>query len=530
MRACLAEEFTSIHVVNLRGNQRTQGERSRREGGKVFGQGSRAPVAITVLVKNPDAAEGGCRILYHDIGDYLKREEKLDKIRSAKSIAGIENWREIEPDRHHDWVAQRDETFQLLYPMGTEAVKAGKADDAVFQLYSRGTGTSRDAYVYNFCWKACAQNARAMVGDYMAALAVREARPDYSIDKAAEMYSAHVRWDRELKNNLKRGRITKYNAENIATTQYRPFVRQQCYVDYVLFTNKYQQDRIFPLGDYSNRAICVHGIGSVKGFSALLVDRMPDLHCVSFGQCFPRWRYEHPRRAQRSFLGDEDQIVRVDNISDTALNRFRVHYASRSITKDDIFDYVYGVLHSPQYKKRFANDLSKSLPRIPFARDFPTFVDAGRALARIHQEYDDDAFPEFPLETISSSTRPLAADDFTLGERRMRFADQERRDTLIVNDRVSLAGIPPEAHRYVVNGRTPLEWLMFYYYRSTDKRSGIVNDANEWFADPRELVTTIQRIVHLSIETARIVDGLPDPLPDFEGSPEAEVLLGGEEE
>ena len=149
VRACLAEEFSSIYVVNLRGNQRTQGERSRREGGKVFGQGSRAPVAITVLARNPNAAHEGCRILYRDIGDYLKREEKLGILRDAGSIAGIDDWQEVTPDRHHDWIGQGDEAFQELYPLASKAAKAGKSDEAIFRLYSRGLATSRDAYVYN---------------------------------------------------------------------------------------------------------------------------------------------------------------------------------------------------------------------------------------------------------------------------------------------------------------------------------------------------------------------------------------------
>ena len=134
VRACLAEEFSSIYVLNLRGNQRTQGERSRQEGGKVFGQGSRAPVAITILVRNPEAVHDGCRILYRDIGDYLRREEKLAVLREAGSIAGIEDWRTITPDRHHDWIGQRSEEFQKLYPVGSKAAKAGRTDEAIFKL------------------------------------------------------------------------------------------------------------------------------------------------------------------------------------------------------------------------------------------------------------------------------------------------------------------------------------------------------------------------------------------------------------
>ncbi len=517
VRACLVEEFTSIHVVNLRGNQRTQGERSLREGGKIFGQGSRAPVAITVLVRNEMRRHVGCRILYHDIGDYLKREEKLTILRDAESIAGIaganktSGWREITPDKHHDWIGQRDAAFQGLYPIGTKATKAGRSSDAVFRLYSGGYKTGRDAYVYSFSSTACAENTRRMIREYTAA--GKDLRGGARLSEVTTRHSANIKWDRELKRHLSRDIRAVHDRDNIHTTQYRPFVGIHCYVDYLFAQTKHQQHRVFPVGDHPNRAICVSGRGSTKPFSALIVDRMPDLEVVAKGQCFPRWRYEPRNVRQRDLLAGDKTLVRIDNISDTALRRFRVVYGDRSITKDDIFDYVYGFLHSPDYRERFANDLAKGLPRIPFAPDFRAFARAGAVLAELHLRYEDEDFPEYPLEVVSSTGHTLQRDDYRLGKRAMRFGDKTR-TTLIVNDRVSLSGIPPEGHRYVVNGRTPLQWLMFYYKTATDRRSGIVRDANEWFADPMDLVTTIRRILHLSVETAKIVEALPDPFAE----------------
>ena len=206
IRACLAEEFTSIRVLNLRGNQRTQGERSRREGGKVFGQGSRAPVAITILVRNPDASHDGCRILYRDVGDYLKRDEKLAILREAGSIAGIEDWREITPNPHYDWIGQRSEEFQRLYPLGSKEVKAGRGDDATFMLFSNGYKTGKDAYLYNYSYDACAENARLMIENYTSVLHVREDRAQYTVDEAVRKSSDNVIWDQALKDRLKRKR------------------------------------------------------------------------------------------------------------------------------------------------------------------------------------------------------------------------------------------------------------------------------------------------------------------------------------
>ena len=294
IRACLAEEFSSIHVLNLRGNQRTQGEVSRREGGKVFGSGSRAPVAITLLVKNPDSIHKDCHIHYHDIGDYLTREEKLDALSEAVSIKGIRGWETITPNKHYDWVDQRNDAFAEFYPLGTKEAKAGRADDAIFKLYSSGYKTSRDAYIYNFSRNACAENALRMTQDYLAAFSEMEADPELTEGVAARRHASNIRWDRELENNLRRGRISEFDMNYIRQTAYRPFVKTHCYADYTFANCKYQQDLIFPDGSSENRVICVPGIGGKKSFSALMTDTVPDLGFNEACQCFPRWRYLVP--------------------------------------------------------------------------------------------------------------------------------------------------------------------------------------------------------------------------------------------
>ena len=510
VRACLAEEFTSIHVLNLRGNQRTQGERSRQEGGKIFGQGSRAPVAITILVKNPNAGHEGCRILYRDIGDYLKREEKLAILREAGSIAGITDWQTITPDQHHDWISQRNEGFQKLYSMGSKDAKAGKEDEAIFKLFSNGYKTSRDAYLYNFSYKACSVNGRAVVTDYTGALQELERKKahDLDLDEIVARHSSNVRWDRELRNNLSRRKGVVYSPTNIWKTQYRPFVKQYCYVDYVLVSNKYKMDSIFPVLDSDNRAICVPGVGSTKPFSVLMVDTMPDIQLMFNGQHFPRYRYEQPGDAQEELPGFEPALERIDNITDTTLRAFRVRYNDNTITKDAIFDYVYGILHAPGYRERCANDLAKELPRVPMAPDFHAFAQAGNELAKLHLGYE--TCQEYPLSLVFGQDGKPRPEHFRISQRAMRYADAERSE-LIVNDHIRLVGISTKAHEYQINGRTPLEWFIDRYKISQDNESGIVNDPNAWFDDPKELIAAIQRIVHVSVETARIVDDLPQP-------------------
>ena len=508
VRACLAEEFSSVWVLDLRGNARTSGERRRAEGDNVFGQGTRTPVAIMILVRKPAATRHGCRVFYRDVGDYLKREEKLGVLRETRSLAAVDQWCEIEPDEHHDWIGQRDPAFQRLYALGSKAAKAGKADDAVFRLFSSGYKTSRDAYTYNFSASDCAQNGNRMVADYMRAMELREASPDVPVEDAARLNSRNLRWDRELKNNLRRRRSVEYSLDRIRQTQYRPFVKQYCYVDYTLVNNKYQQDRIFPSGAVSgtglapsvrpsvrpsNWAICVPGVGSTKPWSTLITDALPDLELVSKGQCFPRYRYERriassasregvptshspsslptafptsttsssasasragPSRRRGGAFGElfPTEPERVDNITDTALRAFRVRYGDSAITKDAIFDYVYGVLHAPDYRRRFANDLTKELPRIPFADGFHAFAEAGAALAELHLGYE--TCRQYPLELLFAGEGEPGPEHFRLGTKAMKL--EEGGAVLRVNEHVRLTGIPAETHQYEVNGRTPL--------------------------------------------------------------------------
>ena len=508
VRACLAEEFTSIHVLNLRGNQRTQGERSRREGGKVFGQGSRAPVAVTILARNPNTEHEGCRILYHDIGDYVTRDKKLEILREAGSIAGIEEWQVITPDRHYDWVGQRNEAFQRLYPVGSKAAKASRTNQVIFKLFSNGYKTGRDAYVYNFSRDACAENAEKMVEDYRGALLVREEQAGYGMNEIARTYSTNLRWDRELKRRVRQGVSTNFSDRVIRKVVYRPFVKQHLYADYTFSQAPGQTRDIFPQPDSENLAICVSGVGSTKPFSALVVDTMPDLHFMAFGQCFPRYRYAPVQQEARrqGELYSEKGLKRIDNITDDALLAFQSHYADYAITKDYIFDYLYGIFHAPDYRERFANDLAKDLPRVPFAADFHAFADAGRALAELHLGYE--TCQEYPLNIEFSQPAEPKPEHYRIGERAMRYADAQK-TVLIVNDFIRLSGIPATAQQYQVNGRTPLEWFIDRYRITRDKESGIVNDPNGWFDDPRDLITAIRRIVHVSVETVRVVTHLP---------------------
>ena len=339
------------------------------------------------------------------------------------------------------------------------------------------------------------------------------------VGKITQRHNSNSKWNRELMNNLKGKKKTEFDDNYIRKVLYRPFVATNCYADYTFIHCKYQMDRIFPDASSENRVICVSGIGSSKPFSVLMTNMMSDLQLLFNGQCFPRYQYPEPSDTQNAtgtFDGINNLPDRIDNISDTALQAFRDHYRDNTITKDDVFDYVYGVLHVPSYMEDFANDLSKMIPRIPFAPDFRAFAEAGQRLADLHLNYETcEQYPHLKVEPITPSLLwEEKPEHFRLGTRAMRFADKETKTTLTINEHVCLSGIPEEAHRYVVNGRTPLEWFIDRYKIKKDTNSGILNDPNGWFQNPRDLITAIERIVYVSVESTKIIENLPSQITD----------------
>ena len=343
-----------------------------------------------------------------------------------------------------------------------------------------------------------------------------EDNPELTLDEVTKWHNSHIYWDGDLKKRLKQRKETEYDENHIRNVLYRPFVATNCYADNLFVQRKAQMYRIFPESSSENRMICVPGKGSTNPFSVIMVDTMPDVGFNEAAQCFPRWQYlklSEESAGSESLFNVDDSPERIDNISDTALQAFCKHYRDDTISKDDIFDYVYGILHAPSYRKEFANDLSKMLPRIPYAPDFTAFAEAGYKLADLHLNYETcEQYPlkvEFP--NMSSPPTDLENADpnlFLLTEKAMRYGPDMKR-SLDINTHVRLSGIPEDAYRYVVNGRSPLEWFIDRYYIKTDKDSGIVNDPNGWFDDPRDLVTAVKRVVYVSVESTRIIDQLP---------------------
>lgn len=498
LRQCLAEEFSSLYVLHLRGNQRTSGETSRKEGGKIFGSGSRAPIAISLLVKNPDAQAHG-RIYFHDIGDYLSREEKLEKIVNFAGIAGIEianGWQAITPDENGNWINQGQGDFQKFLPLSS---KDG-SEASLFPIYSSGMKTNRDAWCYSSSKQQLAATTKASIDFFNSLERTYLPRGDES----------KFKWCQKTLGDLSGGKKYVFDETKLRYSHYRPFCRQWLYMDSRLNWSKYLTDRYFPDQQTENRVICASAPGFRGEFSVLMSDVLPSIHFgdMSGAQCFPLYVFEQSTHVDGLF--DQDVADSKDGVSDAGLEHFKAAYSGEKISKEDLFYYVYGILHSPDYRERFADNLSKELPRIPAvkkAADFWAFSKAGRALADLHLNYE--TVEPYPL-TIEAKGKLTDAD---YRVEKMKFAKKGDKTAVIYNPRITLKGIPEEAWDYVVNGKAALDWVMERQAVRTEKASGIVNDANDWaietMGNPKYPLELFQRVVTVSLETQKIVSGLP---------------------
>jgi len=509
-RACLAEEFSAIYCFNLRGNCRTQGEQRRKEKGNVFGEGSRTPIAITLLVKNP-SHQGPCEIHYHDIGDYLSREEKLSIISTLRSMENIPCVR-LEPNDSHDWINQRDPVFASFTAIGD---KAGEDAFTIFATYSNGLKSNRDAWVYNFSRTDLNRNMAAMIDEYMRQrntfqdLIDKKEANKSDFNEYVEYDARKISWNRSLLADFGRQKKHRFCPEHIVPAFYRPYCREWLYFDRNMNDMVYRIPTLFPTSDAPNLIISIAGLGVVKEFSAIISGVLPDVQLQANGQNFPLYYYEKTDAAQSDLLTNEPVpgYTRKDAITAAALKKFRDKYG-KGVTKEDIFFYVYGILHSPEYKQRFASDLKKMLPRIPFTGDFWAFSKAGRELAAWHLNYEK--VEPYPVTETADQAELTPREYFRVAKMTFgKMNGKEDRTIIQYNARVRLSGIPLEAYDYIVNGKSALDWIMERYQVKTDPESGIVNDPNDWSEDPRYIVDLVKRIVRVSLETVRIVKSLP---------------------
>ena len=545
VRLTLQDEFSQIFVYDMKGNARTSGERRRREGGNVFESGSRTGVAITILVKDPTHSSTA-EIFYAEAEDYATRQEKLDQITNYGSIEGISGtdaFRTITPNEHGDWISTRDEHFATFQEIGNQALKGKMASPGIFQQFSLGLGTNRDAWCYNFSGTAVSSNMHRMIDNYNSHVKAKRTSANATTD------ATQINWNDRLLRDLNSQKIHHYEHAALRVSMYRPFCIQHVYFSREMNNRTYQLPQLFPTIAHRNLSFVVSR-GDITKIGPLMTDFLPDLHLVGDAQTFPLYTWEPlsptsggepdlfadlatssesqaDGAATASSLdfsrpiGDQIPVIldgyrRVDNITDATLAAYREHYGDAGITKEDIFFYVYALLHHPEYRERYEDDLKKMLPHIPRAAGFHTYASVGRELADLHVNYERVE----PYPTVQEEPSLHAPADpwerYRIGERKMRFPKLGRRDKdftrLEYNDYVTLTGIPTEAQGFSISGRSPLEWIIDRYHVKTDKASGIVNDPNDFLREqgrPDAVVDLIKRLVTVSMRTQELLETLP---------------------
>lgn len=515
MRRCIEEEFTSVYVLNLRGNQRTSGELSRKEGGKIFGSGSRTPIAITFLVKNPAKKGQKAVIHYHDIGDYLTREQKLKLVKDFRSISSQKlEWQIITPNDKADWINQRDGVFDNLIPL------FDKKGVSVFNHNGPAVATGRDVWVNNFSNSQLDDNINYLINNYNAQCrkfqTIKSQEKALSVESFIDTDTTKVSWTRSLKNFLSRGTLLKFERERLMECSYRPFCVTNLYYSPSLIESPGQCKDLFPLNT-DKVILCVNGKGSNKDASTIVTHYIPDYQLQFNCQFYPLYWYEENKNPQATLFDDAEttKYIRRDGITDWILKEVRNRFGgTKAITKEHIFYYVYGLLHSPQYRERFADDLKKSLPRIPIVdnvQDFMAFYKAGKELADLHLNYEQGinipateqgavAYSEMSaqaqrtLGVIVTGDIDIWQDEWTeetyqyFAVEKMRFAkvrDENGRliadkTHIIYNSHLTIENIPLKAYEYIVNGKSALDWIMERYAVTIDKASQIKNDPNDW--------------------------------------------------
>ncbi|MYE32367.1 MAG: DEAD/DEAH box helicase [Chloroflexi bacterium] len=517
-RKTVATEFHEVWVYNLRGNTRGSGEMVRREGGKVFGQGSRATVAVLLMVKRSGAVpESGATIRYCDIGDYLSREQKLSVLADAR-LAEV-NWETVVPNDGGDWVNQQSEAFMALRPL-TELRGESSGSDPIFSTATNGLVSARDTWVFQSSISALHEQVEQSVEFFNAEVARfgatgASASERLALAKAfANRDSTRFSWDRASERRLSQGRPMTVDETAYRLASYRPFFRQHLYMDRALNSEPGQMPRVFPAETERAVGIAVANRATGDNIGVLAVDTISSFHFAGAdGRFFPLNAPVSRQDANQGALVGEPSVD-AGNISDAALVSYRA-YAGADVTRDRIFAYVYGVLHSAEYRERYAANLARLLPRIPDPADretFFAFAEAGQQLLDLHLGYED-AEP-YPLDERLTDGAPPEPERYRV--EKMRWGGTRKapdRSRIVYNDWITLAGIPDEAHDYIVGPRSALAWLIDRYQVKTDKASGIVNDVNDWGlerGEPRYILDLVKRIVTVSVETMRIVRGLPE--------------------
>ena len=479
LRAGLYEEFNHLYIFNLRGDQRTLGEQSRREGGKIFGSGSRTPVAISILVKDGSDSH---ELHYHDIGDYLSQKEKLAIISGFADISRLD-WQEIIPDENNDWLNQRDPNYQKY------DILAGE-DSSIFMNNSMGILTSRDAWVYGFSKNNVIRKTKKLIDNYNRELdRLKNIQSDARKD-SLNRSDNYVNWSFRLEERIKQGREIEFYNQRVILTMYRPFTKKWLYYE----DSVIERTRLYYKKFGSNNiVILTTGRGVGRNFSALVSKLIPNQHTMDTGQGFMRYDNEE----YNSLLE-----FSKDNMNQSFADKLGLSF-------DDTFSYVYGLLNSREYQEKYANDLKKDLARIPIVKNIEKYVEIGKELMDIHLNYEE--VPLYEDVDVNISKNP------SYKVTKMKFAKKRDENgksvndlsTILFNNDITISSIPEKAYEYVVNGRSAIEWIIDQYQIKTDSKSGITDDPNDYSEDEKYIFNLLLRIINVSVQTVDLINNLP---------------------
>ncbi len=491
----LVKEFNSVYVFNLRGNQRTQGEVSRKEGGKIFGSGSRNTIAIIVLVKKHNQAFDGF-IHYYDIGDYLSREEKLDIIRNFKSIENIP-WEKITPDDNNDWINKKDTSFTKFTVI---ANKKGKEESVFGSRVSLGCSTARDSWVYNFSKKTLIENVDEFIDFYnsqrQAFFAAKAKNSKLIAEEFLTFDKTKITWGRDILKRLKKNSPIQNN-NDIRVVMYRPFVKKYLNFNTDLISDPSLVDSIFPRGS-NNVCIALAAPPLTQEFSCMVSNCICDYHLLGQTQMMPLFWNEESSSDSISIFDD----TTIDGISDEFLAKCRAKFSDNSLTHRDIFAYVYGLLHSKQYKEKYKNNLSKELPRIPLLEGYKKYIDIGNKLIDLHINYETLK----PTDVVKTK---IKKDNYKITT--IKFQNKNK-DAIVFNDDILIYNIPAKIYDYKLNGRNPIEWVLDQYQYFVDPSSQNIDDPNLYDEkqNGKYIFNLIHSLITMSLKTIELAESLPD--------------------
>ena len=488
--------------------------------------------------------EHKAEIYYYDIGDYLSREEKLKIIDEFGSMEKLPFTR-LTPNEHGDWISVRNEKFSTWIAIGDKDDKTNSKTFFV-PLYSRGLSTARDAWCYSFSKNSLTKHMNETINFYNEQRVLyhnlKKTNDKISVNEAVSYNDAKLSWNRSTFQRCEKNQEISFIESAQRVSMYRPFCIQNSYFHATMNDMTYQLEKLFPSSEKKNVLICIPGIGDKKTHSCIITNKVPDLGLMSATQCFPLYWYETIEPDQKSLFADNDtQIVRHEAVSDFILERAQSKYGNK-VQREDIFYYVYGILHSKSYRETFEADLKKMLPRIPLVSDYQKFWDfskAGRELANLHLNYEKvAAYPDVQVESRKmvhyefSKTiydyddgTPMAAeaakkhasskaDEYEYyAVQQMKFPKKGQKDTIIYNHYHTIKHIPEKAYEYVVNGKSAIEWIMERYAITTDKKSGITNNPNDWALEheqARYIFDLLLSVINVSVQTVDIVNNLPE--------------------